>query len=114
MRLLHLASNRIDVDWEPGDEFLYPYEVMVVLDAPAPHVWVAEGVTHGAAAARLTPHEALAPRWHDHVVKAGGLWLGPYLRRLTDGEAVSEAELVDAFTAIHGRAPRIQVVPDRT
>lgn len=48
----------------------------------------------------------LASNWLDR--KEGDeftLWLRPYFARLVEGMPVTEAELIEAFRARHGRAP---------
>ncbi|SDD01007.1 hypothetical protein [Glycomyces harbinensis] len=103
MRFLRLASNWLDR--AEGDPFTWPYWIDVSVSGPEPAVAIAEGVAHGASGGRFTVEEALKPEWRARFDKAEGTWLLPYLERLAAGDGVAEAELVRAFTGLHGREP---------
>ncbi|WP_030154895.1 hypothetical protein [Glycomyces sp. NRRL B-16210] len=103
MRFLKLASNRLDRS--DGDPFVWPYWVDVSVTGPEPKVALAEGVAHGSAGGVFTVAAALEAGSRKHLERAEGEWLVPYLERLQAGETVTEQELVEAFTARHGREP---------
>ncbi|NYG59322.1 hypothetical protein BJ980_002245 [Nocardioides daedukensis] len=104
-RHLHLASNRLF--WQVGDPYVHPYSVDVSVEPLPAKVTVAEGVTHNAVAAILDIAEALSDTWAEHFARAEADWLRPYLLRVLDGDLVTEAELVDHFVRLHGRAPEV-------
>jgi hypothetical protein len=101
-RYLRLASNRLF--WKLGDPFVWPYSVEISVDG-VPKVSIGEGVAHGACGGVFTVDAALNSQWRDHFERAEATWLLPYLRRLSDGEIVAEAELVEHFISLHGRPP---------
>lgn len=108
-RYLHLASNRLF--WRVGDPYVRPWSVDVSV-APAPaKVTFAEGITFSAVAATVSIEEALDEQWRDHFARAEGAWLLPLLQRIGNGEAVTEAELVDHFVRLHGRPPTVTESP---
>jgi hypothetical protein len=103
VRFLKLASNWLDR--KEGDEFTWPYWVDLSVSGAVPKVAFAEGVAHGSAGGAFSVSDALSERWHRHLESADALWLRPYFARLVEGMPVTEAELIEAFRARHGRAP---------
>ncbi|MFC4333793.1 hypothetical protein [Salininema proteolyticum] len=108
-RYLCLASNRLF--WKAGDPFVYPWFVDVSVEPAPAKVAVAEGVAQGSMGAVISVAEALGEKWADHFEKAEAGWLRPYLRRILDGERVTEAELIAHFASLHGREPDFAFSP---
>ncbi len=101
-RLIKAASNRLF--WQPGEPFVYPYEIDLSVDDGTWTVHIGEGVTFSTAGADVSADEALTS-WRAHFVKAEGEWLVPYLRRIAAGETVRMRDLIDEFERRHGREP---------
>lgn len=102
---LKLAAN----DLLPGqrqDPFVVPFRVAAEPLEPLPAlVAFEEGVAHGYHGGVFPLTEALDPDWQRVFEQAEGIWLLPYLRRLAEGERVSEFDPVSHDIALHGSAP---------
>lgn len=55
--------------------------------------------------------QVVGPEWREHLAHAGALWLLPLLERMAAGEPVAEHEVLDAYRAVHGRAPESTRMP---
>ena len=100
---LKLAAN--DLFRQRQDPFVVPFRVAVSLEPLPALVAFEEGVAHGYNGGVFSLTEALDHDWQRVFEQAEGTWLLPYLRRLAEGERVSEFDLVSHYIALHGSAP---------
>lgn len=103
MKVFHLAS-----DGHPS----WPYTVDYAPQHAERPFYFASGDSRNGNGSFLSAREALAPQWRRDLESAGGLWLLPFLERLSNNETIEAKEILDAYESLHGQKPESSEWPD--
>lgn len=90
---------------------IYPYAVDYAPGHEAGEFYLSSGDARNGNGCFLTAREALEPQWRRDLESAGALWLVPLLERIAGGEAVTAAQVLDAYRAQHGEKPESEQWP---
>lgn len=83
----------------------WPYEVDYTPGCPRGEFFLSEGDARNGNGAFFAAADVLNGEWRAHLETAGALWLLPLLERMAGGQAVSSAEVLDAYRQVHGEPP---------
>jgi len=85
-----------------GGTYSWPYTVDYAPDYQGGKFYLGSGDSRNGGGTFVSARDALEPQWRSDLEEAGALWIVPIWERMTEGEPIGRAQILEMFRLRHG------------